>query len=152
MPHVGHCLCGQTGIKVASTHDSQIACHCTDCQRTSGSHASMNILPLIKDVKLTGNVKQFDAKAASGNTEKLTDELWGTVVTRLFCGNCGSALAHKTPAFGDAMAVQTGNLLDDFTKVPIGLELFIKSRWTGIPAIPKAEQAWTMPGTSAPKL
>ncbi|KAK4693985.1 hypothetical protein P7C70_g8825, partial [Phenoliferia sp. Uapishka_3] len=75
MPHSGQCLCGATKIVVASNHSEQIICHCTDCQLTSGSHASTNILPLIKDVKITGNVKQYDAKAASGNT-----------VSRLFCG------------------------------------------------------------------
>lgn len=79
--------CSPTQISVASTHAEQIICHCesflsvarrncglkrstagTDCQLTSGSHASTNILPLIKDVTLTGKVTQYDAKAASGNT------------------------------------------------------------------------------------
>ncbi|KAL8283491.1 hypothetical protein RQP46_005594 [Phenoliferia psychrophenolica] len=158
MPHSGQCLCGATKVRgppsillpctaanpdvaqitVASTHAEQIICHCTDCQLTSGSHASTNILPLITDVKIVGNVKQYDAKALSGNT-----------VSRLFCGGCGSALAHKTPAFGDAMAVQTGNL-PDFRKVPVALELFVKDRWTGIPSVNGAGQAWTMPGTTAP--
>ncbi|WVQ97241.1 hypothetical protein IAU59_004351 [Kwoniella sp. CBS 9459] len=133
MPHIGSCLCGSVQIKVNSTEEKQIACHCTDCQHTSGSAHSTNILPKISDVELTGDVHEYNSKASSGNT-----------VTRLFCGTCGSALAHKSKAFGDAMAVQTGNL-PDFSKIPFGAELFVKNRWTGLPQIPEADQAKEMP-------
>ncbi|ORY32293.1 Mss4-like protein [Naematelia encephala] len=132
MVHTGQCLCGAVQIKVDTTEEKQIACHCTDCQHTSGSAHSTNILPKITQVELTGDVKEYNSTAASGNT-----------VTRLFCGTCGSALAHKSKAFGDAMAVQTGNL-PDFRKIPFAAELFIKDRWTGIPEIPGSDQAQTM--------
>ena len=42
-------------------------------------------------------------------------------VTRLFCGNCGSAICHFSPAFGEAKAVQTGNFRY-FADKPVGLE------------------------------
>ncbi|SCV74091.1 BQ2448_6523 [Microbotryum intermedium] len=159
MPHTGSCLCGSVQIKIASSHESQIACHCTDCQITSGSVHSTNILAKQSDVEIKGDsVKNYDSKAASGNT-----------VTRVFCGNCGSALcksdrrfaiefcccistgtsttklfsariaAHKSKAFGDSMAVQTGTL-PDFRKIPFEAELFTKDRWTGLSAIDNAAQ------------
>nr|XP_031861359.1 uncharacterized protein CI109_003331 [Kwoniella shandongensis]KAA5528431.1 hypothetical protein CI109_003331 [Kwoniella shandongensis] len=103
-----------------------------DCQHTSGTAYSSNILPKQSDVKITGAVKEYGSKAASGNT-----------VTRVFCGECGSPLAHKSKAFGDAMAVQTGNL-PDFRKVPYGAELFVKDRWTGLQPIPEADQVQIM--------
>ncbi|KAJ7885256.1 major facilitator superfamily domain-containing protein [Mycena olivaceomarginata] len=84
MPHKGACLCGQTTIELKSTHTGQIVCHCVDCKQTSGSAFSTNILEPIKDVTITGPVKEYVATAASGNT-----------VTRVFCGNCGSA--HLAP-------------------------------------------------------
>ncbi|WWC86169.1 uncharacterized protein L201_001042 [Kwoniella dendrophila CBS 6074] len=133
MPHTGSCLCGSVKINVASTQEKQIACHCTDCQKTSGSAHSTNILPKISDVDFTGDVREYNSKASSGNT-----------VTRLFCGTCGSALAHKSKAFGDSMAVQTGNL-PDFRNIPFAAELFVKDRWSGLPPIPEADQAQTMP-------
>ncbi|KAH9949184.1 Mss4-like protein [Amylocystis lapponica] len=133
MPHSGACLCGQTKIEVASTHDSQINCHCTDCQKTSGAAHSTNILPKQSDVKITGAVKQYDSIGGSGNT-----------VSRLFCGSCGSAIGHKSVVFGEAMAIQTGNL-PDFAKIPITVELFTKDRWTSIPAVPDAAQNLKMP-------
>lgn len=49
-------------------------------------------------------------------------------VTRIFCGNCGSAISHKSVVFGEAQAVQTGNFAD-FAKIPIKTErkFFINS-------------------------
>ncbi|KAJ7923598.1 Mss4-like protein [Mycena leptocephala] len=134
MPHKGACLCGQTTIELKSTHPAQvrIVCHCTDCRQTSGSAFSTNVLEPKKDVTITGPVKEYSIKAASGNT-----------VTRVFCGNCGSAITHLTAAFGDAQAIQTGNFAD-FANIPITTELFVKDRWTGLAPIAGAAQAQTM--------
>lgn len=49
---------------------------------------------------------------------------------------CGGVLKSVT--------VETGNL-PDFRKIPFAAELFTKDRWTGIPEIPGAQQAKTMP-------
>ncbi|KAF7293825.1 GFA domain-containing protein [Mycena chlorophos] len=131
--HKGSCLCGETTVELGgSDFTEQIVCHCTDCRQTSGSAFSTNILVPKKDVTITGPVKQFDMKAASGNT-----------VTRVFCSNCGSAISHLTPAFGEAQAIQTGNF-SDFAKVPITTELFVKDRWTGLAAISGAAQVRAM--------
>ncbi|GLB42496.1 putative glutathione-dependent formaldehyde-activating enzyme [Lyophyllum shimeji] len=133
MPFTGACLCGQTTVTVNSEHGDQIVCHCLDCKQTSGSAFSTNILAPKKDVTITGPTKTFDMKAASGNT-----------VSRIFCGTCGSAISHKSVAFGDAQAIQTGNFRD-FATIPVATELFVKDRWTGLPAIPGAAQVQTMP-------
>ncbi|KAL8292152.1 hypothetical protein RQP46_001618 [Phenoliferia psychrophenolica] len=107
--------------------------NCTDCQHTSGTAFSSNILPKKTDVEITGAAKEYNATAASGNT-----------VTRVFCGSCGSPIAHKSVAFGDAMAVQTGNLIPAFAKVPYAAELFTKSRWSGMAPLEGAAQKETM--------
>ncbi|KAF7349781.1 GFA domain-containing protein [Mycena sanguinolenta] len=133
MPHQGKCLCGQTTIKLNSTHTEQIVCHCLDCKQTSGSAFSTNVLAPKKDVIIEGPVKEYTIKAASGNP-----------VTRVFCSNCGSAISHLTVAFGDAQAIQTGNF-GDFAQVPVTTELFVKDRWTGLQAITGAAQVNAMP-------
>ncbi|KII84934.1 hypothetical protein PLICRDRAFT_45781 [Plicaturopsis crispa FD-325 SS-3] len=133
MPHSGSCLCGQTTITLNSTHPEQIVCHCTDCKQTSGSAFSTNVLAPQKDVTITGPVKNYDIKAPSGNT-----------VTRIFCSNCGSAVSHKSVAFGDAQAIQTGNFAD-FAKIPVKTELFVKSRWDSVAPFKDAAQVQTMP-------
>ncbi|KAF8878721.1 Mss4-like protein [Infundibulicybe gibba] len=136
MPHSGSCLCGQSKIEISSTQEAQASaiCHCTDCKQTSGSAFSTNVLAPQKDVKITGPIKNFDIKAPSGNT-----------VTRIFCGNCGSALSHKSVAFGDAQAIQTGNF-KDFANVKIAAELFVKDRWPVLEAVAGAQQNKMMPG------
>jgi len=133
MPHKGECLCGQTTIELATTHENQIVCHCTDCRQTSGSAFSTNVLTPKKDVTIKGPIKEFNIKAASGNT-----------VTRIFCGNCGSAITHLAPVFGDAQAIQTGNF-KDFADIPINTELFVKDRWSGLAKIEGAAQVQAMP-------
>ncbi|KZO94492.1 hypothetical protein CALVIDRAFT_546270 [Calocera viscosa TUFC12733] len=132
MTHTGTCLCGESKVEIGPDYDSQILCHCWDCKQTSGSAFSTNVLVPKTEVKITGPFKEFNIKAPSGNT-----------VTRVFCSNCGSALSHKSVAFGDSQAIQTGNFRD-FAKVPIGVELFVKDRWTGIPAVPDAAQVQAM--------
>lgn len=129
----GQCLCGQTTVTIENGENfkDQIICHCWDCKQTSGSAFSVNILAPKKDVKIEGAVKQYDAKAASGNT-----------VSRVFCGNCGSALSHLSVAFGEAQAIQTGNFRS-FAPVPIATELFVKDRWAGIPEVQGANQLQT---------
>ncbi|KAH0581214.1 hypothetical protein H2248_012331 [Termitomyces sp. 'cryptogamus'] len=133
MPFQGTCLCGQTTVDVQSDHTDQIVCHCLDCKQTSGSAFSTNILAPQKSVTITGPIKTFDIKAPSGNT-----------VSRIFCSNCGSAISHKSVAFGEAQAIQTGNFRD-FAKIPVSTELFVKDRWNGIPAIEGAAQFRMMP-------
>ncbi|KAF7348995.1 GFA domain-containing protein [Mycena venus] len=142
MPHKGACLCGQTTIELNSTHPEQIVCHCLDCKQTSGSAFSTNVLAPKKDVTISGPVKEYNIKAASGNTDFLM--FGGLPVTRVFCSNCGSAITHLTAAFGDNQAIQTGNF-SDFARIPITTELFVKDRWTGLAAIEGAAQVKAMP-------
>ncbi|CAK5283680.1 unnamed protein product [Mycena citricolor] len=130
MPHTGSCLCGLTAIELSTTEISQVLCHCVDCRRTSGSAFSGNILVPKKDVRITGPTKEYTSRALSGN-----------MVTRVFCGTCGSAIAHRNEQlFGDTQVVlQTGNL-EGFGNVPVGVEIFVKDRWASLPAVDGAVQ------------
>ncbi|GAA5923062.1 hypothetical protein JCM1841_000300 [Sporobolomyces salmonicolor] len=127
----GTCLCGATKINVEADNSTQIKCHCTDCQLTSGTSNSSNILAKETAVKIEGDVGNYTTKAASGND-----------VTRIFCKTCGTPFAHNSVLFGDSMAVQTGTL--GFSKVPYGLELFVKDRWDAVPAVQGADQKQTV--------
>ncbi|EAU89484.1 hypothetical protein CC1G_07710 [Coprinopsis cinerea okayama7 len=130
----GQCLCGQSTVTIENGENfkDQIICHCWDCKQTSGSAYSTNILAPKKDVKIEGPIKEFGVKVPSGN-----------IVTRVFCGTCGSALSHLSPGFGESQAIQTGNFRD-FASKPVATELFVKDRWTGIPAVPDAAQLQTV--------
>ncbi|BGP14382.1 hypothetical protein JCM10213_004506 [Rhodosporidiobolus nylandii] len=127
----GSCLCGASTMVVKNADKSgQIKCHCIDCQLTSGTSNSSNILAKEADVEIKGNVGKYVSKAASGND-----------VTRIFCSGCGTPFAHNSAAFGDSMAIQTGPLR--FTDVPYVAELFVRDRWAGIKAVDGADQKET---------
>jgi len=130
----GSCLCGGTKVKIENEeHDTQIICHCNDCKQTSGSGFSTNILAKDANITVTGLKQDYVSKAASGKD-----------VTRTFCSKCGSSISHKSAAFGDATAIQTGNLIDHFKNVKVGAELFTKDRWATFEPVAEAAQKPTM--------
>ncbi|GAA5996136.1 hypothetical protein JCM5350_000500 [Sporobolomyces pararoseus] len=126
----GKCLCGSSNITAKVDDSIQIACHCTDCQKTSGTAFASNVLAKEADVKIEGDIGKYTSKAASGND-----------VTRIFCKGCGTPFAHNSAAFGDSMALQTAPL--GFKDVKYGAELFTKDRWSGIAPFKDAEQKET---------
>lgn len=65
-------------------------------------------------------------------------------VTRTFCGKCGSSISHKSAAFGDATAVQTGILFQHFKNAKVAAELFTKDRWVAFEPVSGAAQKETM--------
>ncbi|PPQ68686.1 hypothetical protein CVT26_002968 [Gymnopilus dilepis] len=139
MPHTGSCLCGESTIQLESTHNEQVLSKSyTLSYYLHTLRRSTNILVPKSQVKIEGPIKTFDIKAPSGNT-----------VTRIFCGNCGSALSHKSVAFGDSQAIQTGNFRD-FAKTAsadqqnLSCVVFVKDRWPVLPAIDNAQQCQAM--------
>ncbi|KAF5356857.1 hypothetical protein D9756_006786 [Leucocoprinus leucothites] len=94
---------------------------------------STNFLAPKSKIMISGPVKEYSSPVASGN-----------IVTRYFCNNCGSAIAHGSSMIPDLQALQTGNF-PDFAKVKIEHELYVKDRWTGLGPIPGAVQVDAMP-------
>ncbi|KAJ3537090.1 hypothetical protein NMY22_g5742 [Coprinellus aureogranulatus] len=131
----GECLCGKTTVTIANGDNfkDQILCHCWDCKQTSGAPFSSNVLAPKKDTTIEGPVKEYSVVAPSGNTGAcIPCDLSGCfmarerkadvdVVTRIFCGECGSAISHRSVAFGDNAAIQTGNFRY-FADKPVALE------------------------------
>jgi len=133
----GHCLCGRTEVQIKSEQPVQLSCHCRNCQRISGSPCLSITLLSLEDVTLTGPTNEYATKADSGNP-----------VFYLFCSNCGSSIAHKIGTF---MAVHTG-ILDAFDKVPFVAEIWTKSKFQGLPAIPQVGQYEENPQVSPSEL
>jgi len=70
-PLRGRCLCGAVRYSLSQTPDKIVACHCTHCQKASGSGASHNALVPSAAVSFTaGKPKLFTDTAASGNTHR----------------------------------------------------------------------------------
>ena len=113
-PITGGCLCGAIRYSVSQAPDKIIACHCTHCQKASGSGASHNAVVPSAAVSFTaGKPKLFTDTAASGNT-----------LYRYFCGDCGSPIYSQRAKMPEMMVLKVGTL-----DAPINLKV-VMNIWT----------------------
>jgi hypothetical protein len=100
-PLQGGCLCGAVRFEITQPFLSAGYCHCTHCQRRTGTGSSAN-----------GRVPQEGFELLQG-AEQLRSYQPAGGVPKLFCGTCGSALFSGDP-FSDAeVAVRLGALDGD---------------------------------------
>ncbi len=100
-PLLGGCLCGEIRFEITAPFLSAGYCHCTHCQRRTGTGSSAN-----------GRVPRSGFRQRQGE-DALRSFKPPTGVPKLFCGNCGSALFSGDP-FSDAeVAVRLGTLDGD---------------------------------------
>jgi len=132
----GACLCGETkiSIKIPPGGNTQGLCHCADCKHTSGSAFSTNILVPTPDIRITGaHAKEYASVAPTGAT-----------VTRVFCSNCGSPLAHRSTLLERVQPVQVGSFGARLEGAPVVVEFFTKDRWGWVRAVEGAKQELAM--------
>jgi hypothetical protein len=96
----GHCLCGGVHYELAEAPLSAGYCHCTRCQRRTGTAASANLRIAPESLTVTEGEDLIRA--------------WepGDGWAKLFCGVCGSALFSRAPD-GSGMGVRMGTLDQD---------------------------------------
>jgi hypothetical protein len=100
-PLHGGCLCGAVGYEITAPFLSAAYCHCTHCQRRTGTTASVN-----------GRVPSAGFRLLQGG-EHVRSFTPPEGVAKLFCGQCGSALFSGDP-FSDAqVAIRLGSLERD---------------------------------------
>ncbi len=100
-PLTGGCGCGAVRYEVASPLVSASYCHCTRCQRRTGTGASANARPEPGSFRIVAGEDRLRAWRPEGGFEK-----W-------FCGDCGSALFSRNPADHAQVAVRLGTLDSD---------------------------------------
>jgi len=96
MPLNGRCGCGAVSFEVTAPLESANYCHCTRCQRRSGTAASANARPQPGSFRILSGEERLRAWRPPGGFEK-----W-------FCGDCGSALFSRDPHHPQRMAVRLG--------------------------------------------
>lgn len=102
-PHRGSCLCGGVAFEVEAPLGDVIACHCSQCRRTSGHVWAGSFVPLAQFRLLAGApLRWFRSSSA---------------VDRGFCRDCGASLFWK-PLDGSGVCVAAGAL-----DLPTGLRL-----------------------------
>ncbi|MEY2928352.1 MAG: hypothetical protein RL367_2829 [Pseudomonadota bacterium] len=95
----GGCLCG--AVRYVATAEPMMVgnCYCVDCRKSSGtSHCTHAMVP-DPAFSVTGEIKYFDSPADSGS-----------IVSRGFCPNCGSAILSRNTAMVGITAVRVSSL------------------------------------------
>ncbi|WP_202408368.1 GFA family protein [Novosphingobium silvae] len=80
----GGCLCGKISYVLTANPLVTAICHCTHCQKQSGSAFSVNLVVRREDLKISGALSTFEDQADSG-----------ALIHRRFCGSCGSPIVTE---------------------------------------------------------
>ncbi len=111
----GGCLCGNIRYTLKADPALTVVCHCTHCQKASGSAFSTNLVVQRADLDFTGELAAYDDKADSGNTLK-----------RSFCPKCGSSVMSESSGRPGAAVLKAGTL-DDPSSVKPSLQIWTRS-------------------------
>jgi hypothetical protein len=95
-PLTAGCGCGAVRLEIQPPLGRAIYCHCTRCQRRTGTAASASVRVVPGAVAITAGEEQLRAWAPPDGFEKV------------FCGACGSAVCTRDPATGEIAAVRLG--------------------------------------------
>lgn len=96
LPLTGGCGCGAVRFEVTAPLQKASYCHCTRCQRRTGTAASANATPAPGSFRITKGEEHLKAWSPEGGFEKF------------FCGQCGSALFSRHPTDHDRMGIRLG--------------------------------------------
>jgi hypothetical protein len=96
LPLTGGCMCGGVRFEVATPLVSAGYCHCTRCQRRTGTGASASARIAPSSLRITAGEELVHAYQPPDGFAKL------------FCSECGSALWSRHPDDPDVISVRLG--------------------------------------------
>jgi hypothetical protein len=101
--HTGGCLCGAVRYTIDAPITALRACHCSNCQKHTGSDGSVNaVVPSDKFRITKGSTRKYEDSATQS----------GRTLSRHFCEKCGSPIySHRNPNPG-FVVVRAGSLDD----------------------------------------
>jgi hypothetical protein len=95
----GGCLCGAVRYVLKAEPNAAAICHCTHCQKQSGSLFSFNLFVSEADYEQRGETEVFEDRGDSGQPSY-----------RHFCGQCGSPVITKVAMMPGQVIVKAGTL------------------------------------------
>jgi hypothetical protein len=100
-PLTGSCLCGGVRFEVSEPPIAASYCHCTRCQRRTGTAASVQVRIVPGSLRVTEGEDLIRAfKPEDGFPKE-------------FCSSCGSALWSRNPENPEALGVRMGAFDED---------------------------------------
>lgn len=124
-PQTGGCQCGAVRYEITGPPEVVYACHCTECQRQSGSAFAMAAVIPQKHFRLTRGAPEMFARATS---ETKTMECW-------FCQACGTRLYHMPGGSSYPNRNVKPGTLDDTSWLSPTIHFWTRSaqKWVVIP-------------------
>jgi hypothetical protein len=141
LPLSGGCGCGAVRFEIDAPLVAAAYCHCTRCQRRSGTAA------------------QASARLHPGSLHLLSGEellgAWnaGSGLEKVFCGSCGSALFARDPDSGEIVIVRLGAIDGDPGVRPLARQFVAyAASWEAIPddGLPRFAERLPSTGPAAP--
>ena len=126
LPLTGGCPCGAIRYQISAPPLVLYACHCTDCQRRSGSAFAMNM----------------PVRTAAFRIEQGTPKAWhrlspsGVATVSWFCADCGGRTHGSRPDRPESVTVRAGGLDDSSWLIP-AFHMFVRSAqpWLDLPML-----------------
>ena len=136
MPHPGHCTCGTIQYRLESAPLFVHACHCTWCQRETGTAFATNAMIETDRVTLLAGAPEIvETPSPSGKGQRIAR-----------CPQCRIALWSNYAGAGDAMHFVRVGTLDnpDLLRPDIHIYVSSKQPWVilppAVPALPEYYQ------------
>ena len=136
----GRCTCGKVRYRMTARPMFVHCCHCTWCQRESGSAFALNAIVEEANVDLVeGTVAETDLPSNSGKGQ-----------TRTHCPDCGVTLWSKYHAMPARVRFVRVGTLDDPTAVAPDIHIYTSTKqpWVALPDdVPAVEEFYRLSKT-----
>ena len=122
--YTGGCQCGDIRYAITGEPQLTVACHCTDCQRLSGSAFGMTLVVAEADFRLVqGDVETWSSVSEAGRGK-----------LGAFCPRCGNRIYHKSEWRRNTVSIKPGTL-DDTSWLEPDMHIWTRSKqpWVVIP-------------------
>lgn len=112
----GHCHCGAAQFTFDAAPVATFYCHCNDCQRTTGSPFSVELMVPSETFAITGELATYTVTGDSGGA-----------VHRRSCASCASGLFLECDSDPGFVFVKAG-ALDDQAAVRPEMHIFVSAK------------------------
>jgi len=124
MQLTGGCHCGKITYEAEIDPEAVRICHCTDCQKLSGTAFRVNVQVKKENFHLQGVLKIYIKTAESGNKR-----------AQAFCPDCGSGIYATTPDNPQLFGIRLGTA-DQFAQLRPKGQIWCRSAMPWLGSLP----------------
>jgi hypothetical protein len=117
----GGCLCGRVRFRTTQAPVRTLACHCTFCQRVTGSSYFAESMFAMDAVSFNGGPVSHYEHVSEGSNKKVFVH---------FCSNCGTTVSLTFERWPDIRGISRG-CYDDPNAVTVSSHIWTQSAQTG---------------------